>query len=279
MNRKYRYYIFFICILTLLFSSCSTVPYTERKQLILIPEGQESSLGQQAFTQVVQENKISNDPHYNEMLRSVGERISQAANRPDYQWEFVVIDDPNTVNAFALPGGKVAFYTGIMPICQNEEGIAVVMGHEVSHALARHGAERMSQGMLAQLGEQGLNMAVSSQSPMMQGIIAKAYGFGVQYGALLPYSRLQESEADHLGIILMAQAGYDPKAAVSFWKRMSEQAKGKKPMEFLSTHPNDEKRIQQIKEWLPEAYKYYYKQGEEGTSIGLKKGNSSSHSK
>ncbi len=279
MNRKYRYYIFFICILTLLFSACSTVPYTERKQLILIPEGQESSLGQQAFTQVVQENKISNDPHYNEMLRSVGERISQAANRPDYQWEFVVIDDPNTVNAFALPGGKVAFYTGIMPICQNEEGIAVVMGHEVSHALARHGAERMSQGMLAQLGEQGLNMAVSSQSPMMQGIIAKAYGFGVQYGALLPYSRLQESEADHLGIILMAQAGYDPKAAVSFWKRMSEQAKGKKPMEFLSTHPNDEKRIQQIKEWLPEAYKYYYKQGEEGTSIGLKKGNSSSHSK
>ncbi|MFO0795562.1 MAG: M48 family metallopeptidase [Candidatus Brocadiaceae bacterium] len=279
MNRKCHYYIFFICILTLLFSACSTVPYTERKQLILIPEGQESSLGQQAFTQVVQENKISNDPHYNEMLRSVGERISQAANRPDYQWEFVVIDDPNTVNAFALPGGKVAFYTGIMPICQNEEGIAVVMGHEVSHALARHGAERMSQGMLAQLGEQGLNMAVSSQSPMMQGIIAKAYGFGVQYGALLPYSRLQESEADRLGIILMAQAGYDPKAAVSFWKRMSEQAKGKKPMEFLSTHPSDEKRIQQIKEWLPEAYKYYYKQGEEGTSIGSKKGNSSSHSK
>ncbi|HHT9111516.1 MAG TPA: M48 family metalloprotease, partial [Candidatus Brocadiaceae bacterium] len=132
MNMKYRCYIFFICILTLLFSACSTVPYTERKQLILIPEGQETSLGQQAFTQVVQENKISNDPKYNEMLQSVGKRISQAANRPDYQWEFVVIDDPNTVNAFALPGGKVAFYTGIMPICQNEEGIAVVMGHEVS---------------------------------------------------------------------------------------------------------------------------------------------------
>lgn len=259
MNRKNRYYILFVCILTLLFSACSTVPYTERRQLILIPEGQETSLGQQAFTQVVQENKISNDPKYNEMLQSVGKRIAQAANRPDYQWEFVVIDEPNTVNAFALPGGKVAFYTGIMPICQNEEGIAVVMGHEVSHALARHGAERMSQGMLAQLGEQGLSMAVSSQSPMMQGIISKAYGFGVQYGALLPYSRLQESEADHLGIILMSQAGYDPKAAVSFWKRMSQQAKGKKPMEFLSTHPSDEKRIQQIKEWLPEAYKYYKK--------------------
>lgn len=256
MNTKDRFTIFFVCVFILLFNSCTTTPYTERKQLILFSEGQEISLGKESFSQVMTESKISKDPKYNEMVETVGRRIAQAANHEDYQWEFIVLDDPKTINAFALPGGKVAFYSGIMPVCQDENGVAVVMGHEVAHALARHGAERMSRDMLAQLGSKGLSIALAEKSAMAQNIFLKAYGLGVTYGIQLPFSREQESEADHIGLILMAKAGYNPGAAIGFWQRMESQSKGGNTPEFFSTHPNHERRIDQIKQWLPEANQY-----------------------
>jgi len=242
------------------FFGCVSAPYTQRKQFILISGPEESELGLQAFQQVKKESRLSQDPAAIDLVTRVGRRIAQAADRPDYDWEFVVINDPKTVNAFCLPGGKVAFYTGILPVCKGEAGVAVVMGHEVSHALARHGAERISQGELAQLGQKVLAVAVSERSPEAQQGIMTAYGLGAQVSVLLPFSRTQESEADHIGLILMAKAGYDPRAAVSFWQRMAQLSKGQAPPEFLATHPGDEKRVQHIEEWLPEALKYYKSQ-------------------
>ena len=156
-----------------------------------------------------------------------------------------------------MPGGKVVFYTGILPICKDETGVAVVMGHEVAHAVARHGNERMSQGLLAQFGSVALDAALAHNSQMTKQIAATAFGLGAQFGALLPFSRKQESEADHLGIIFMAMAGYDPRAAVPFWERMASGSKGGKPPEIMSTHPSDETRIANLNKLMPEAMKYY----------------------
>jgi predicted Zn-dependent protease len=180
------------------------------------------------------------------------------ADRPDYQWEFNVLQGQE-VNAFALPGGKVAFWEGIMPITQDDNGAAVVMGHEIAHALARHGAERMSQAMGVQALGQVLTAGVGVVSPEFAQDFAKLYGLGATVGVILPWGRSQESEADRIGLILMAKAGFDPTAAVGFWERMSKIQKGGKPPEFLSTHPSDETRIAQIKKWLPEAMSYYKK--------------------
>jgi predicted Zn-dependent protease len=173
-----------------------------------------------------------------------------------YRWEFNLIDD-ESINAFAMPGGKVVVFSGILPVAQNDIGLAVVMGHEIAHAVARHGNERMSQALVAQLGGTALDIALANQPQATRQLFMQAYGMGSQVGVLLPYSRLQESEADQLGLVFMAMAGYDPRSAVAFWQRMDAQAKGDAPPEFLSTHPAYQTRIRDIRDHLPEALKYY----------------------
>lgn len=236
----------------LFMNACSTVPYTNRKQFNLVSESEESQLGLQAFDEVKKKSPISKDPAINAQIQRVGQKIAAAANKPDFKWEFIVIDEPKTVNAFCLPGGKVAFYTGILPVCKDDDGIAVVMAHEVAHALAKHGAERMSEQMAAGLLEQAAVVGGVIKSPEALQMVETAYGIG----RALPHSRKQESEADHIGLILMAKAGYDPRTAVGFWQRMAAASKGAPP-EFLSSHPSDETRIKQIQELLPEALAYY----------------------
>ena len=245
-----------ILILTLLLGvACQQVPFTNRSQLILVSTEEETKLGAQAYREVLAKSPTTNDARYVQPVRRVGERLAQAAKRPDYKWEFSVIDDPKQINAFALPGGKVAVYTGILPVAQDSDGLAVVMGHEIAHVIARHGAERMSQGLAQQLGAEVLGAAVGGSAS--GNLVLAAYGLGTQLGVMLPYSRTQESEADHIGLILMAEAGYDPRAAPEFWKRMAHAASGGGTPEFLSTHPSHEAREQQIREWLPEALQYF----------------------
>jgi len=232
---------------------CTTVPYTNRKQFNLVSQGEEDQMGAQAYAEVKAKNPLSKDASINAMVNRVGDRFAKVSSRPDFKWEFVVIDDAKTLNAFCLPGGKVAVYTGILPETKTEEGLEVVMAHEVAHALARHGAERMSQQIAVGSAEK---LAVStgllkSQAEMQ--IFEMAYGVGVG----LPHGRSQESEADHIGLILMAKAGYDPNEAIPFWQRMKAASGGQKPPEFLSTHPSDETRIKKIREQLPEALKHY----------------------
>jgi predicted Zn-dependent protease len=185
----------------------------------------------------------------------VGKRIAAAANQPDYKWEFNVIQGKD-VNAFCLPGGKVAFWEGIMPLCDTDAKIAVVMGHEVAHAIAHHGAERMSQGMGANIVGEALAIGLGKADPGVRENVLQAYGLGAQVGVMLPFSRKQESEADHIGLILMSKAGYDPHVALDFWDSMRKLG-GQKPPEFLSTHPADSTRIEQISRWIPEALTYY----------------------
>ena len=247
---------FWIVIAAVALSACAKVPYTDRRQLNLISGDQEIQLGTEAYAEALKANKISAKADYQSRVKNVGARIAAAAEKPEYKWEFNVLESKD-VNAWCLPGGKVAFYEGIMPICQNDNGIAVVMGHEVAHALAHHGAERMSQGMGANLIAEVLSVGLGKAQPGVKENVMKLYGVSTQVGVLLPFGRAQESEADHIGLILMAKAGYDPNGAVDFWKRMEAQAGGGKTPEFLSTHPSGERRIQQIQEWLPEVMKYY----------------------
>lgn len=232
--------------------ACQTVPVTGRKQFIILSEAQETQMGLQAYDEILKQEKLSQDAQINAMVRRVGERIAKVADRPDFQWEFRVVEK-DVANAFALPGGKVAVYTGILKYTQTEAGLAVVMGHEVAHALARHGGERVSQSMVAQLGLTAVQVGLRTSNPMILQGIATAYGVGVQ----LPFSRKQESEADHIGLILMAKAGYDPREAVPFWTRMAGGKKGQRPPQFLSTHPSGRTRIKQLRGWMPEALKYY----------------------
>jgi len=237
-------------------AACRTTPITHRSQLILIAEPQEVAMGFSSYKTVLSKAKLSTNQARVAQVRKVGERIAAVANRPDYRWEFNLIQDDKMVNAFALPGGKVAVYTGILPITQDDAGLATVMSHEVAHAIARHGGERMTTGMLAQLGQAALNAALSGKDPATIQNFNDAYGLGTQLGVLLPFSRNQESEADRIGLVLMARAGYDPKAAIEFWRRMSKVSQNKVP-EFAATHPSDETRIRVIREWLPEAEKEY----------------------
>jgi len=247
--------------------SCSTVALTGRHQLTLVPESEMLSVSQQQYGQFLSENKVSTDADGNARLQRVGARISKAvedyAKQTDhpnalegYKWEFKLVESKE-VNAWCMPGGKVVFYTGILPVCKDDDGMAVVMGHEVAHAVARHGNERMSQQLMVQLGGTALEVALHSKPQETQQMWMGAFGAGAQYGLLLPFGRGQESEADHLGLIFMAMAGYDPHHAVEFWQRMAAQGGGEKPPEFMSTHPSDEKRIAAIQQELPEALKYY----------------------
>ncbi|MBI5774312.1 MAG: M48 family metallopeptidase [Verrucomicrobia bacterium] len=238
----------------LLLAGCSTVPETGRSQLRLISASEEMKLGLSSFQETKSKVPISRDTQANALLQRVGQRISAVADLPGAQWEFVVFESKEA-NAFCLPGGKVGIYTGILPITKDEAGLAAVIGHEVAHAVARHGAERVSEGMLMQMGGHLLGAGLSGADPRTQVLATTAYGLGTQLGRALPHSRLQESEADHIGLRYMARAGYDPEQAVAFWQRFAEHNKragGNTPW-FLRTHPLDETRIQQLKEWMPEA--------------------------
>jgi predicted Zn-dependent protease len=252
--------------LGLIIAACSTVPLTGRKQLNIIPASQMLSMSYQEYGTFLKSNKLSTDAQGTAMVKRIGGRIQGAVERyfkekgiagslAGYQWEFNLVEDKQ-VNAWCMPGGKVVVYTGILPVAKTEEGLAVVMGHEIAHAVADHGNERMSQGLLAQLGGMGLDVARKDKPQQTRDLWQSAFGMGTQVGVLLPFSRTQESEADELGLTFMAMAGYDPHEALTFWQRMSASA-GQAPLELLSTHPSDATRIRQIQEHLPEALKYY----------------------
>ena len=245
-------------------AGCYRAPGTSRDQFIYISEEKEIAMGISGFHEVLRKARLSEDVEVNDMVNRVGTRIAAAANKPEYQWEFVVIQDDRSINAFALPGGKVAVFTGILPLTKTEAGLATVMGHEVAHALQRHGAERYSRGILETIGQVGaLAAGAAAGRPDAAMAAMSAYGVGVS----LPFGRSQEAEADRIGLRLMALAGYDPREAVPFWERMSGcprqlidkvcfRSKQNIP-EFLSTHPSDTSRINQIEAWLPEAMKFY----------------------
>ncbi len=226
---------------------------------MLISSSQEMQLGLRAFQQMKKDMPLSRDAAVNAMVQRVGRRIASVAELPGAQWEFVVFDSKEA-NAFCLPGGKVGIYTGILPITKDEAGLATVIGHEIAHAVARHGAERVSEGLLLQTGGGLLGASLSSADPRTQVLVMTAYGLGAKLGRELPHSRGQESEADHIGLIYMARAGYDPAAAIGFWQRFADHSRsqgGSGTLAFLRTHPLDTVRIQQIQQWLPEAKANY----------------------
>jgi len=255
-----------VLALVLLLASCSTVPITGRRQLSLIPESQMLSMSFDQYGTFLKENNVSTDQAATGMVRRVGTRIqhaveqyfaqqNQADRLKDYKWEFNLVQS-DEVNAWCMPGGKVVVYTGLLPVAKDETGLAVVLGHEIAHAIAGHGGERMSQQLLAQMGGAALDVALQSKPQQTRAMWSSVYGVGAQYGALLPFSRQQESEADHLGLVFMAMAGYGPHQAITFWTRMSASG-GQKPPELLSTHPSDQRRIDDLRNLMPEAEKYY----------------------
>lgn len=236
---------------------CRTTPITGRRQLLVVPESQEINMGLASYQQTLSSERVSSNAEWTAMVNRVGNRIAEVAQRPDYQWEFQLIESPE-MNAFALPGGKVAIYEGILPICQTEGGLAVVMSHEIAHALARHGGERISQQYVVTGLGKLVDMAAMNRTEITRGRVNQAFGVVSKYGVVLPYSRKHESEADHMGMILMAQAGYDPREAPRFWERFGQaQASGDRPIEFLSTHPADQRRSADLAELLPEGMAIY----------------------
>lgn len=242
-------FVFFLC------GSCAEAPYTKRSQLLLISENQEIALGTDAFRQVLAKERVTQAPELVTPVRSVGERIAAASGKQGYKWEFAVIEK-DEANAFALPGGKVAVYTGLFPIAQDTAGLAAVMGHEVGHVLARHAAERLSQGLVLELLMTGAEFALGSQSPGTRNAILSALGLGAQVGVVLPFSRSQEAEADYIGLMLMARSGYPPSAAIDLWGRFAKTDK-QRPPELLSTHPDPASRARNMRRWLPEAERYF----------------------
>jgi len=266
-NQRNLRRIFGIVLLAAVAWGCAQVPITGRRSLHLVPESELLTLSLQQYNEVLQKSKLSTDNQKVAMVRRVGNRVAKAAESflaetghkdliKDFQWQFNLIEDDETANAWVMPGGKAAVYTGILPFTQDETGLAVVLGHEVGHALANHGNERMSQELLANMGGTALSVALSSQPQVTQELAMAAFGAGASIGVLLPYSRLQESEADHIGLILMARAGYDPREALPFWQRMNASP-GSRPPELLSTHPAPETRIANIQALIPEAMAYY----------------------
>ncbi len=249
--------IFFALCLLVLSVGCRTTPITGRRQVLIVPESREISMGLKAYEDTLSSQQFSTNKRWSEMVERVGRRIANVANRPDYQWEFRLIESPE-MNAFALPGGKVAIYEGILPVCESEAGLAVVMSHEIAHALARHGGERMSQEYIVSGLGTVMNWAMQNRATALtQQRVAKAFGIASKYGVVLPYSRKHESEADHMGMLLMAQAGYDPREAPFFWERFGRAQAGQQPIEFLSTHPADARRAAELRELLPEAIATY----------------------
>jgi len=255
-------------ITVFVFQTCSSVPLTNRSQLNMIPSSEMLAMSYQQYDVFLNENKLSTNTAEVNMVKRVGANIQHAVERymaennlssrlNGYNWEFNLVKD-DLVNAWCMPGGKVVVYTGILPVTNDEEGLAVVMGHEIAHAIAEHGNERMSQQLLQQVGAVGLMVAMNDEPAETQALWLSVYGVGTSVGILLPYSRTQESEADHLGLIFMSMAGYDPYAAPAFWERMAKGS-GASPPEFLSTHPSYDTRIKNINSWIPEAMEYYNK--------------------
>lgn len=244
--------------LSFLAPACATTPFTGRRQLLLMSEESENAMGYRVFQELNRRFPVCGDRVIDDQVFRVGRRIAAAANRPDYRWEFVVLVNDKEANAFCLPGGKVGIFTGLLKYTRDEAGLATVISHEAAHALARHAGERQSQAMLAQVGGLGLGLGLGGVSPVAGQAIAQGYSLGTQYGILLPYSRAQELEADKIGLILMAQAGYDPALALDFWRRMMNAPENRvHPPQFMSTHPRDESRIRAMAEFLPEAKKHY----------------------
>lgn len=249
-----------------LMTNCNKVPITGRSQMHLMSESEVMTMSFQQYDQVLAESTLSRDQAKVALVKRVGNRISTAVaayfeqeglsdHLEGYEWEFNLIES-DQVNAWCMPGGKVAFYTGILDVCQDEAGIAVVMGHEIAHAIARHGNERMSQQMATQLGGVALATALQTEPERTQQLALQAFGIGAHLGATLPFSRLHETEADEMGLYFMAMAGYDPEEAPRFWERMSA-AGGAQPPEFMSTHPNHDTRIADLNEWMPKAKEFY----------------------
>lgn len=235
-------------LLALMIAGCAKAPVTGRSQFIIISTEQETALGLSESEKLKQSAKLSTDRAQVARIRSIGEKIAAVSGRDDFAWEFnVIVSDE--VNAFCLPGGKVFFYTGILKLTENDDQIATVMGHEIAHALARHGAERISMQTASDLGAQILAVALEIPA-QYQGLYQQAYGIGSQVGVMLPYSRQHEHEADQIGVYLMWKAGYDPYQAVAFWKKMKTASEGKSPPEFLSTHPSDQSRIDDISAFI-----------------------------
>jgi predicted Zn-dependent protease len=257
-----------VLVMTLLvLLSCTTVPLTGRRQLNLIPDSTVLSMSFQEYENFLKNNKLSDNREQTGVVKRVGKKIQSAVESyftqnnmggelAQYQWDFNLVDSKD-VNAWCMPGGKVVVYSGILPVTKDDTGLAVVIGHEVAHAVAKHGNERMSQGLVAEMGGIALSTALKEKPEQTRQLWMAAFGLGAQVGVLLPYSRLQETEADRLGLIFMAMAGYDPRAASGFWERMAAQKEGAAPPEFLSTHPSDATRIAKIKELVPEALQYY----------------------
>ena len=267
MREDLKRRILFFTLFLGFFLSCRKVPLTKRSQLALIPDQELYAMSYREYKNYISKAPLSKDPEKIAMVNRVGKRIASAVETylrengyeeklPYYKWEFNVVEE-DTINAWCMPGGKVVVYTGILPIAKDDNGLAVVMGHEVAHAVAEHGNERMSQALLVQLGGVALQEALKSKPKETQSIFLGLYGIGAQVGILLPYSRKQESEADYMGLIFMAMAGYHPKHAPLFWERMRKLKKGVSPPEFLSTHPSDERRMKDLEAKIPEALKYY----------------------
>jgi predicted Zn-dependent protease len=261
--------VLFLLITGCVLYACATVPVTGRSQLSLVSNSEIIPMATQQYNEVLKKGPLSTNKEQTELVRRVGVRIQKAVEQymtekgalselEGFAWEFNLIEDNETVNAWCMPGGKVAFYTAILPICKDEAGVAVVMGHEVAHAIANHGRERMSTGLVQQFGLSTLGAAMGQNPTLTQQVFAQAVGYGSQLG-MLSFSRKHESEADKIGLIFMAMAGYDPQEAPKFWQRMSAGSGGQKPPEWLSTHPADDTRIRDLNAAMPEALKYYKK--------------------
>ena len=250
-------------------ASCATVPVTGRSQLNLVPSSSMLSLSNEQYREFLRKNKLSRNSRETLRVKRVGNRLKVAVEQyfrqrglsyelRSYSWEFNLIENKSP-NAWCMPGGKIVIYTGILPYTKTDAGLAVVMAHEIAHAVAKHGNERMSQMLLTQMGGAALSSALNSYPRKTRQLWLTAFGIGSQAAFILPYSRLQEYEADKIGLIFMAMAGYNPNAAIPFWQRMSKESRGGKPPEFLSTHPSDASRIRQIRNAIPDAMRYYKK--------------------
>lgn len=258
--------IWILGMMILLAAACASVPITGRKQMKLLPNATLNQMATQEYQTFLTTHKLCTDANKVAQVKRVGERIQKAVTNyftvnkktkyiAGYQWVFNLVEDP-IVNAWCMPGGKVVVYTGLLPVTQNDDALAVVMGHEIAHAIANHGNERMSQGLAEQAGGVALSVALSNKTPATQNLFMKAYGVGANLGAMLPFSRLHESEADEMGLIFMAMAGYNPEEAIPFWQRMEKASGGQAPPEFLSTHPAHSTRIARLTKVMPTAKAY-----------------------
>lgn len=262
--------LLFIAAMAVSVMGCTTNAITGKNQLLLNSEADIQSMANQQYRQFLTENKVvsTSTSKDAEMVRRIGQRLSTAINNyyannasikqelATYQWEYNLVDSKE-VNAWCMPGGKIVVYTGLLPVTQNEAALAVVMGHEIAHALAKHGNERMSRATLQQLGGVALQVALANKTPAAQNVFMSAYGIGSNVGVMLPFSRNQELEADRFGLIFSAMAGYNPQEAIPLWERMEKAGGGQKPPEFMSTHPSEGKRIDKLRQLMPEALKFY----------------------